>query len=129
MSFAKEMTSAREVIMREVEDKGYKAVVIDEKEHNEQIVPQIFEEINKAEFVIADLTLHRNGVYYEAGFAKGLNKEVIFTCKKDDFENSHFDVKQINTIIWGNEWDLESKLSKRIESMMTNQLEEQHVPW
>lgn len=129
MSFAKEMTSAREIIMREIEDKGYKAVVIDEKEHNEQIVPQIFEEINKAEFIIADLTLHRNGVYYEAGFAKGLGKEVIFTCKKDDFENSHFDVKQINTIIWEDEWDLESKLSKRIESMMTNELEEQHVPW
>lgn len=129
MSFASEMTGSREVIMRVIEDRGYKAMVIDEKEHNEQIVPQIFEEINKAEFIIADLTGHRNGVYYEAGFAKGLGKEVIFTCKEEDFGNSHFDVKQINTIMWLDEWDLEVKLRKRIEAMMTNELEEQHVPW
>lgn len=129
MSFASEMTSAREAIMRVIEDKGYKAMVIDEKEHNEQIVPQIFEEIKKAEFIIADLTGHRNGVYYEAGFAKGLGKEVIFTCNADDFENSHFDVKQINTIKWDSEWALRDKLSKRIEGMMTNELEEQHVPF
>lgn len=123
------ITSAREVIMRVIEDKGYKAMVIDEKEHNEQIVPQIFEEIHKAEFIIADLTGHRNGVYYEAGFAKGLGKEVIFTCSADDFEKSHFDVKQINTIKWKDIWELEGKLSKRLEAMMTNELEEQHVPW
>lgn len=129
MSFASEMDSARESIMRAIEDKGYKAIVIDEKEHNEQIVPQIFEEINKAEFVIADLTGHRNGVYYEAGFAKGLNKQVIFTCREDDFGNSHFDVKQINTIMWSNVWELENKLRKRIEAMMTNEIEEQHVPF
>ncbi|MFC5603159.1 hypothetical protein [Sporosarcina koreensis] len=129
MSFASEMDKPREAIMRAIEDKGYKAIVIDEKEHNEQIVPQIFEEINRAEFVIADLTGHRNGVYYEAGFAKGLNKQVIFTCRADDFGNSHFDVKQINTIRWENEWILEERLRKRIEAMMTNELEEQHVPF
>lgn len=129
MSFASEMDKAREAIMRAIEDKGYKAIVIDEKEHNEQIVPQIFEEINKAEFVIADLTGHRNGVYYEAGFAKGLGKEVIFTCRSDDFGNSHFDVKQVNTIMWNETWELERKLRKRIEAMMTNEIEAQHVPF
>ncbi len=129
MSFSSEMDKVRELIMRAIEDKGYKAIVIDEKEHNEQIVPQIFEEIYKAEFIIADLTGHRNGVYYEAGYAKGLGKQVIFTCKADDFENSHFDVKQINTIMWKNEWMLEEKLRKRIEAMTTSELEEQHVPF
>lgn len=129
MGFSDELISARETIMRAIEDKGYKAIIIDEKEHNEQIVPQIYDEIYKAEFTIADLTLHRNGVYYEAGYAKGLGKEVIFTCREDDFENSHFDVKQINTIKWKNVGELEKKLSKRIESMMTRQIEEQHVPF
>lgn len=129
MSFASDMEKARESIMRAIEDKGYKAVVIDEKEHNEQIVPQIFEEINRAEFIIADLTGHRNGVYYEAGFARGLNKQVVFTCRADDFENSHFDVKQVNTIRWENEWILEERLRKRIEAMMTNELDQQHVPF
>lgn len=129
MSFASEMREVREMIMMAIEDRGYKAIVIDEKEHNEQIVPQIFEEINKAEFVIADLTGHRNGVYYEAGFAKGLGKEVIFTCKKEDFNNSHFDVKQINTIMWEGKRELKEKLTKRIEAMMTNELEGQHIPF
>lgn len=129
MSFNPEMNMAREKIIEVVRASGYKPMIIDNKEHNHLIVPQILEEIGKAEFVIADITQHRNGVYYEAGYAQGIGKEVIFACSKYDFENSHFDVKQINTIIWNNVSELREKLQKRIEAMMTRTIEEQHVPF
>ena len=41
-----------------------------EEEHNNQIVPEIFYEIRQSNYIIADLTGHRNGVYYEAGYAE-----------------------------------------------------------
>ena len=44
----------------------------------------------------------RGGVYYEAGYAKGQNKQVILTCKdtKDARGRVHFDLQQVNTIFW-----------------------------
>ena len=44
----------------------------------------------------------RGGVYWEAGFAYGLNKPVIHTCKDDEKSRRriHFDVDQYNTIFW-----------------------------
>ncbi|WP_397538149.1 hypothetical protein [Rummeliibacillus pycnus] len=129
MSFDKYMKEAREKIIEVVRAQGYKPMIIDDKEHNQLIVPQILEEIGKAEFVIADITQHRNGVYYEAGFAQGMGKEVIFTCRDTDFEAGHFDVKQINTIIWRSISELGNRLEKRIGAMMTRTIEEQEVPF
>ncbi|WP_052059881.1 hypothetical protein [Lysinibacillus fusiformis] len=117
MSFNEELLGLRGALCSVLESNGFKPIIIDSKEHNNQIVPEIFFEINKAEFVIVDLTDHRTGVYYEAGYAKGVGKEVIFTCKKDDFANRHFDVAQTNTIVWENENQLKQKLDARIEAM------------
>jgi nucleoside 2-deoxyribosyltransferase len=73
-------------------------------------------EIRYSKFIVCDLSGHRNGVYYEAGYGAALNKEVILTCRDDCFEKMHFDVAQINTIRWSDEEDLKLKLCKRIEA-------------
>lgn len=86
MSFNEELKELRKQLCIVIEANGFKPVIIDSKEHNNQIVPEIFYEIERAEFVIADLTHHKAGVYYEAGYAKGVGKQVIFTCRKDEFE-------------------------------------------
>jgi len=116
MHFLPKMNKARESIRRAIIDSGYDERIIDEKEHNNQIVPEIFYEIQRSKFLVADLTGHRNGVYYEAGYAQGLGKEVILTCKDEDFKNRHFDVAQISTIVWKDEDDLYERLTKRIEA-------------
>ena len=38
--------------------------------------------IRDAKFVIADLTHDNNGAYWEAGYAEGLGKPVIYICEK-----------------------------------------------
>ena len=53
--------------------------------------------------MIADLTGNRGGVYYEAGFAEGLGIPVILTCKENEIDNVHFDLKQKNILIWTDE--------------------------
>lgn len=59
-------------------------------------------DIRNARFVIADLTHENRGAYWEAGFAEGLGKPVIYTCKKEHFEEhkTHFDTNHHTTIVW-----------------------------
>jgi len=116
MHFADEMKEAREKISQAILDSGYIPMIIDEKEHNNQIVPEIFYEIERSTFIVADLTKHRNGVYYEAGYAQALNKEVIITCKKSDSSNTHFDISQKNAIHWESKEQLYDRLLRRIEA-------------
>ena len=115
MWFDDSMSIFRESIKRAIVDSGYIPITIDEKEHNNQIVPEIFYEIQNSKFLIADLCAHRNGVYYEAGYAKGLGKEVILTCGADHFKDRHFDVAQQSIIIYEDAEDLHQRLLKRIE--------------
>ncbi|HOP12042.1 MAG TPA: hypothetical protein PK629_11175 [Oscillospiraceae bacterium] len=114
MWFNESMELAKSYICKAISDCGYKPLPIDIKEHNNQIVPEIFFEIKQSTFLVADLTGHRNGVYYEAGYAQALGIEVILLCKEDDFGNRHFDVAQKNIIIWKDESDLYNRLTKRI---------------
>lgn len=60
------------------------------------------------------------GVYFEAGFAKGLGLEVLWTCKDNDKNNLHFDIRQYNFIFWEDEKldDFRKKLAYRIESVL-----------
>jgi len=116
MWFDSKMDSVKAKIISAIQDSGYAPMIISDKEHNNQIVPEILYEIRQSVFVIADLTGHRNGVYYEAGYANALGKEVILTCNEEDFEKRHFDISQQNIIKWKDEDELYEKLLKRIES-------------
>jgi len=95
-----------------------KPIRIDQKEHNNQITDEIVAEIRDAEFVIADFTGNRAGVYYEyeAGFARGLGRPVIHCCQESDLTNLHFDTKVINHVSWSDEADLRVKLANRIKA-------------
>lgn len=106
----------KEGFQKAIEGTGYQALRIDLKEHNEKICDSIIAEIRKSRFLVADFTGHRGGVYYEAGFAKGLGMEVIWTCRETDLEKTHFDTRQYNHIVWKDEKDLLEKLKRRIEA-------------
>ena len=58
--------------------------------------------IRDAKFVIADLTHSNNGAYWEAGYAEGLGKPVVYICEKTVFKEkkTHFDVNHCTTVPW-----------------------------
>lgn len=117
MSFDPTMANVRDAIKKALTECNFIPRIMDEIEHNHQIVPEMLYEIREARFVIAELTGHNNGAYYEAGYALGCGKEVIHLCEKAKFsEDGHFDVKQINTVLWENTEDLTKKLVARIKS-------------
>ena len=59
-------------------------------------------QIRDSAFVVADLSHENNGAYWEAGFAEGLGKPVIYLCEKSKFEETatHFDTNHCTTILW-----------------------------
>ena len=59
-------------------------------------------QIRDAKFVVADLTHDNHGAYWEAGYAEGLGKPVIYICEKKKFERegSHFDTNHCTTVLW-----------------------------
>ncbi len=99
-----------------LEKTGWKPMRIDEAEHNEKIDDQIIAEIRRSGLLIADLTLHRQNVYYEAGFAEGLDIPVIFTGREADMgeDRMHFDIRQYKFIPWTGPAQLEKALINRI---------------
>lgn len=117
MSFAAAMKDIREAIKDAITASGYIPRIMDEVEHNHQIVPEMLYEIKMARFVVAELTGHNNGAYFEAGYALGMGKEVIQLCCGDKFgTDGHFDVKQINTILWNTTDELRERLIQRIKA-------------
>ena len=88
-------------------DAGYKPIRVDQEFYNGDVTDRIIGNIRTTQFTIADMTGYRGGVYYEAGFAKGLGKQVIFTCRTDWFDKDpeknrrvHFDLTHENFITW-----------------------------
>jgi len=103
-------------IKKAVIEAGYEPIFIEKEEHNEKICDLIIVEIRACKFLIVDVTEQRQNVYYEAGFAHGLNRDVIWTCKQDEIEDVHFDTRQYNHITWENAEDLKKKLVNRIKA-------------
>jgi hypothetical protein len=60
--------------------------------------------IRSSRFLLADLTHGNQGAYWEAGYAEGLGKPVIYLCKKSIFDNPttrpHFDTNHHLTVAW-----------------------------
>jgi hypothetical protein len=82
-----------------------------------KIDDEIIAEIRRSAFLVADFTGHRQNVYFETGFAIGLARQVVWTCRKDEIKDLHFDIRQYNCIDWKNEAELARRLQYRIEAM------------
>lgn len=101
-----------------IKDAGYNPKRIDGHQHNNRIDDEIIAMLRRSKFVVADFTGQRGGVYFEAGFALGLGLQVIWTCKKSDLKNVHFDNRQYNFVLWEDDKLSEFKvaLQNRIEA-------------
>lgn len=117
MNFTDDLEPAwKDGIYKGVRAVGYRPVRVDKQEHNEKICDRIISEIRRSGFVVADVTNHRQGVYFEAGYAMGLGIPVIWTCRKDQLGACHFDTRQYNHIVWGTPAELAEALEYRIRA-------------
>jgi nucleoside 2-deoxyribosyltransferase len=103
-------------IDKAIRDSGFDPLRVDRLEHNNKICDVIVAEIRKSAFLVADFTGQRLGVYFEAGFAMGLGIPVIWLCRKDHLESTHFDTRQYNYLVLESESELHEKLLNRINA-------------
>jgi hypothetical protein len=74
--------------------------------------------IKKSRFTIADFTYHKDGVYFEAGYALGRGQKVIYTCRYDEMDKAHFDIRNYQHIVWTDVADFKLKLIDKIEAFV-----------
>jgi nucleoside 2-deoxyribosyltransferase len=84
----------------------------------------IEDEIRRCRFLVADLSDNNAGAYWEAGFAEGLGKPVIYICKATDANGeerkTHFDTNHRHTVKW-DENQME-KTSAELKAVIRNTL-------
>ena len=85
-----------------VEATGFLLQRLDDEPRAGLIDDRLRVEIRGARFLIADLTHRNNGAYWESGYAEGLGKPVIYTCREDVFSehSTHFDTNHHLTVVW-----------------------------
>jgi hypothetical protein len=83
-----------------VSQAGFRLLLLEDEPKAGSIDDRIRVEIQKSRFLIADLTHASNGAYWEAGYAEGLQKPVIYTCRSDAFDRIHFDTNHLLTVKW-----------------------------
>jgi len=118
MSFDPTMKETREVIKKVISTNGFDPIIIDEQivESSQTINDAIIAEIRGCKFCIADFTQQKDGVYFESGFAVGLEKPVIYTCHNEWFASSHFDTNHFPHIIYETLDELTEKLNFKIKA-------------
>jgi predicted RNA-binding Zn-ribbon protein involved in translation (DUF1610 family) len=113
------------IILPGCRDAGYDPKCVNDKDFNGDIVDEIIAGIKESQFIVVDLTGYRGGVYYEAGFAAGLGKQVILMCREDYLDGDpnenrrvHFDLSHSNIIVWseGGEGKARMALTNRIRA-------------
>ena len=99
-----------------VKASGLTVIRVDKLEHNGIVTDVIQAEIRRAQVVVADVTLQRAGVYFEAGLALGLGRTVVWSCRQDEIEKVHFDTRQYNHVVWEDAPALRRKLEARLSA-------------
>jgi len=94
---------------------GIDALRVDDVSHDGSITDVILEQIERSEFLIADLTGERPNVYYEIGYAHALNKRPILF--KSAESAVHFDLYVHNVRKYQGVTDLERQLSTRLKEL------------
>ena len=101
MSFAKELNEFFvNGVAVGVRAAGYEAIRVDRTEHNNKIDDEIIAAIRQTKFTVADFSNNRPSVYFEAGFALGFGRPVIWTVHAEELKEVHFDTRQYNFIRW-----------------------------
>jgi hypothetical protein len=105
-----------------VEETGYELRTVTQRAGLIDAVVE--DEIRRCRFLIADLSDANAGAYWEAGFAEGLGKPVIYICRAkiaDQEVKTHFDTDHRQTVRWG-EPHASKEVARRLKAVIQNTL-------
>src|SRR5689334_18572326 len=104
-------------IKRAADAAGAYAERVDEQIFNESILQRVYNQIAKADLIVADMTGRNPNVFYEVGYAHALGKTVVLlTTHADDIP---FDLKHYPHIVYGGRIvELKRELEKRLRFLI-----------
>jgi hypothetical protein len=88
----------QEIYVPAVKEAGFEPIRADELFTTGSVVEQIWEQIEKAKLLLADLSGKNPNVFYELGLAHAAKKPVIFTASQVD--DVPFDLRHLRVIIY-----------------------------
>lgn len=103
-------------VKKVVEKLGFSCKRADDIYETKPIIETIWEQINKARFIIADLTNKNANVFYELGVAHTVGKEVILLSQNID--DVPFDLRHLKIILYETTPRGVENLEKQLESMV-----------
>ena len=102
----------QEIYAPAIRDAGYEPVRADELFTTGSVVEQIWDQIERARLLLADLTGKNPNVFYELGLAHAARKPAVFTAAQVD--DVPFDLRHLRVIIYDvrePEWAVRLKTS------------------
>ena len=114
MPFAEEFNDIYEIGIKEAaEAAGAYAERLDKQIFTENILDRLYNQINKSDILVADMTGRNPNVFYEVGYAHALGKIVLLLTKNAD--DIPFDLKHYPHIVYGSSISrLRNDLSERL---------------
>lgn len=120
MPFSKEFDDTYELAIQPAcEQAGAYAERVDKQIFTGSILERVFNQISKADLIIADMSERNPNVFYEVGYAHALGKTtILLTNKTDDIP---FDLKHYPHIVYENRLaDLKRELETRVQWHILN---------
>jgi hypothetical protein len=120
MPFSDAFTDVYELgIKAACEDAGAYCERVDEQIFEGNILDRVYNQIAKADIIVAEMTGRNANVFYETGYAHALNKRVILLTQNAD--DIPFDLKPYPHIVYGSKISvLKSQLLTRIRWCIEN---------
>lgn len=120
MPFDEEFDDVYQIGIKEsCRDAGAYSERVDEQIFNERILDRIYNQIAKADCIIADMTGRNANVFYEVGYAHALGKPTILLTRRA--EDIPFDLKHFPHIVYESKLtELRDKLTKRVRWFIEN---------
>lgn len=107
-------------IKQSCEDAGAYCERVDEQIFTESILDRVYNQISKADIIIADMTNRNPNVFYEVGYAHALGKTAILLTQNS--EDIPFDLKHYPHIVYNKKISkLKHELTSRIKWFIENE--------
>ena len=128
MPFSKAFDDAYELAIRPAcESAGAYAERVDQQIFAGSIMERVYNQIAKADLVVADMSERNPNVFYEVGYAHALGKTTILVTKTED--DIPFDLRQYPHIIYGGSLSrLKTELERRMRWHIENPAAVETVP-
>lgn len=113
----------QEIYVPAIKDAGFEPVRADELFTTGSVVEQIWEQIEKAKLLLADLSGKNPNVFYELGLAHAAKKPVVFTAS--EVGDVPFDLRHLRVIIYDiREPEWAARLRKSVTDYLRNATKE-----